>query len=218
MSGIWLASYLVLWVLTLVTVVLVLGLARELGAIHRRFGSPGALMTDAGLDIGATAPAFTAAEVPSGREVTFHPTGSRDALLLFVAPQCGSGLELLPRLAAGWTEWQQRVVCAIACEGSEAEVQAFADLAGVSLPMLADPLAQIRGAYGHPPTPFGFLIDAAGIVKLKGIINSRDDVDRLIEGQARLLGGRTVVAAWNGNSETAGARASVKEACYGPMD
>src|SRR5438477_338320 len=68
MSGVWLASYVVLWVVVLLLAFLLAGALRQLGLLQLRLGDdPGALITDTGLQRGAEAPDFTAlgAESPT---------------------------------------------------------------------------------------------------------------------------------------------------------
>ena len=57
MSGVWLASYIVLWVVVLVLGFLLAGALRQLGLMQLRLGDdPGALITDTGLERGSKAP------------------------------------------------------------------------------------------------------------------------------------------------------------------
>ena len=53
MSGVWLASYVVLWLVVLVLAFLLAGALRQLGLLQLRLGDdPGALITDTGLKRG----------------------------------------------------------------------------------------------------------------------------------------------------------------------
>ena len=71
MSGVWLASYLVLWLVVLVLAFLLAGSLRQLGLIQLRLGDdPGALITDSGLERGAQAPEFIAADSETGEPVS----------------------------------------------------------------------------------------------------------------------------------------------------
>lgn len=218
MEGLWLVSYAALWAILVLLVLLVLGLARELGAVHQRLGAPGALLSDAGLDIGSTAPDFKATEIPSGREVTFAAASGRDSLVVFLATNCGPCQELLPRLEAGWEEWQRRVGMYVVYEGRETEILAVVEETKTHIPLLADSLSRIRQGFGFPPTPYAFLVDGAGAVKLKGIVNTRDDIDQLIDGRARLPGGRAVVAASRPTAAGELGSSAEPEVTYGQMD
>ena len=64
MSGVWLASYIVLWLVVLVLAFLLAGALRQLGLIQLRLGDdPGALITDTGLERGVAGARLHAARV-----------------------------------------------------------------------------------------------------------------------------------------------------------
>lgn len=48
MAGPWLISYLALWVLVLLLVVIVLGVVRQLGLVYARIGTDDAMLTTSG--------------------------------------------------------------------------------------------------------------------------------------------------------------------------
>lgn len=195
MHGSWLVSYIILWVVVALLILLVLGLAREIGLLHRRLAAPGAVMTDEGLKIDEPAPGFQALQLPEGREVEFTPAGATDAVIVFLSTECGICRELMPGLMRGWAEWKDRVRIALVCEGDENAVRKFQDETGVvNLPLFVDPNAAIRTSYGISSTPHAFLLGRSGTVRLKGGVNSRDDIDRMVEGEARLANGQTVIA------------------------
>lgn len=194
MDGGWLISYVALWLLVLLLVILLLGLTREVGGLHSRIGPPGVLATDDGLDIGALAPDFTTTEVPGGGEVHVRAASGRDALVLFISPNCELCRKVLPTLAKSWAAWQRVVNIHVVCEGTEEEVRSLIDQTKAQISMLADPSLRIRTAYGLPPAPFAFLIGSMGMVRLKGLVTSGDDIDRLVEGRGRAPGGRELLA------------------------
>lgn len=147
-----------------------------------------------GFRIGDLAPDFQALQLPQAQQLDFPSRGQGDALVIFLSTGCRACQDLLPGIMRGWDEWRQKLRIAIVCEGDEADVRNFAAGAGTSLAIFADPKAAIRASYGNPSTPHAFLVGENGAVRLKGIVNSRDDIDRLVEGQARLMGGRPVIA------------------------
>jgi methylamine dehydrogenase accessory protein MauD len=193
MDGIWLVAFVALWVIVLVEVVLLLGLTREVGALHARVGA-GALMTEDGLDIGEAAPGFNAVEIQSGHQVSFIAESGRNSLVLFIAPNCDACRKLISALAKGWARWQRDAQLFVVCEGEEKEVSRFAEQTKAQIPLLLDRQHQIHMAFGQPPTPFAFLVGPTGAITLKGVVHLGDDIDRLIGGQARALGGREVLA------------------------
>lgn len=188
------ASQVALWVVVLLQLILLLGLAREMGVIRVRLGPQGALMSDVGLEIGDPAPDFETLEIPSNRTVPFRAEGVRQTLLVFVSPDCTPCKHLLKSMDPVWEGWQRTTRVTVVCEGNDAQVRGVFGKLGLRMSMFTDPLSKIRELYGQPPTPFAYLIGSDGTVLLKGIVNERDDVERLIEGRARIYGGREVVA------------------------
>lgn len=186
MHGPWLVSYVALWVVVVLLTLLLLGLARELGTLRLHLGPSGALVSDEGLDIGSKAADFVATEIPTGREISFHAANERSGLLVFISPNCPPCRNLLPGLAAGMSTWERWTTVRVICEGDGNQVKRLREYLHVDLPLLADPLSRIRDAYGQPPTPYAFLIGTDGTVALKGIVNTREDVERLLEHQGRL--------------------------------
>ena len=84
MSGVWLASYLVLWLVVLVLAFLLAGSLRQLGLMQLRLGDdPGALITDSGLERGAQAPEFIAADSETGEAVALSSLPAVPRLLVF---------------------------------------------------------------------------------------------------------------------------------------
>jgi hypothetical protein len=98
-SGVWLASYLVLWLVVFVLAFLLAGSLRQLGLLQLRLGDdPGALITDSGLERGAQAPEFVAANSESGEPVSLYELPPVPRLLVFASPGCLSCRELMPGL------------------------------------------------------------------------------------------------------------------------
>ena len=84
MSGVWLASFVVLWMLVLVMGFLLAGALRQLGLIQLRLGDdPGALITDTGLERGTLAPDFTALETGTGQSLTLSSLPNKPRLIVF---------------------------------------------------------------------------------------------------------------------------------------
>ena len=54
--------------------------------------------------------------------------------------------------------------------------------------VLTDAGQKLFAAFRVRVTPFGFIIDPEGIVRAKGLLNSRDHIEILLENAARTLG------------------------------
>jgi hypothetical protein len=99
MSGVWLASYIVLWLVVLLLAFLLAGALRQLGLLQLRLGDdPGALITDTGLERGTEAPDFAALDAASGEPVSLSDLPAVPRMLVFASPGCLSCRELIPGL------------------------------------------------------------------------------------------------------------------------
>jgi len=96
MSGLWLVSYIALWLLVIALTLIVLGLVRQLGLIHLRLGpEQNVLTTKEGLELGSPAPDFRATDIVQGKEITLADLKGRQSVLVFVSPSCSPCLELM---------------------------------------------------------------------------------------------------------------------------
>lgn len=95
-SFVFLPSYVTLWVLVLLQIILTLALARLVGQMmSRRFTGGGARVIDPGPDIGAVVQGWEGADL-LGRAVTIHLPRERGVFLLYVSPHCSVCAGLLP--------------------------------------------------------------------------------------------------------------------------
>jgi methylamine dehydrogenase accessory protein MauD len=172
-------SNLVLWVVVIALALVVLALARQVGVLHARLGPVGALALAGGPETGKPAPQIEA-ESLDGRTLTIGGTGPR-TLLVFLAPSCPVCRTLLPVLRTLAREPGLRVV--LASDGLREEHEAFVreqrltDLAYV----LSEPLGL---AFRVPRLPWAALIDAEGILRSQGLVNSREHLESLLEAEA----------------------------------
>jgi methylamine dehydrogenase accessory protein MauD len=188
-SGVWLASYIVLWVLVLLLAFLLAGALRQLGLFQLRLGDdPGALITDSGLDRGAQAPDFTALEAESGELVSLSDLPAVPRMLVFASPGCLSCRELIPglnevRKTRGGFDFL------VVCRGDLESCQAFGRMNRLEAPMVVDTTGQIEKDYLVTLTPFAYLIDHEGRVVIRGIANDWRQLESLLEQEGTLQAG-----------------------------
>jgi methylamine dehydrogenase accessory protein MauD len=174
--GWWAASYLVLWVLVLVLALVVVSLARQLGALNIRLGSPGLRTSDdEGPRLGDAPDAATLTDI-HGASVTVGGPG-RPRVLLFVSPGCGICEQLLPALPAIAKNSQVEPLVLTDANRAEAERE-FGGL-GLTAPLLSAP--ELLHRYNVPGTPYAVTTDRLGIVRAKGTVGSLDQLERLAE-------------------------------------
>ncbi|MFO1116137.1 MAG: methylamine dehydrogenase accessory protein MauD [Beijerinckiaceae bacterium] len=173
-----------LWILVIVLAVIVFALARQVGILFERVAPMGALMTDSGPKVGEATEAFDLAAL-DGRRVSLGPQQARAALVFFLSPTCPVCKKLLPILksiAANERSWLDLV---LASDGDASAHRAFvADRALADYPYVLS--TELGMAFRVSRLPYAVLIDKQGIVKGKGLVNNREQLESLFN--ARELG------------------------------
>jgi methylamine dehydrogenase accessory protein MauD len=189
MSGVWLASYVVLWLLVLVLAFLLAGALRQLGLLQLRLGDdPGALITDTGLERGTLAPDFTALESETGELVTLSELPPVARMLVFASPGCLSCRELIPGLNEV-RKTRRDFDFLVICRGDVESCQGFGRMNRLEAPMVVDTNGQIEKDYLVTLTPFAYLLDHERNVVIRGIANDWRQLESLLEQEGTLQAG-----------------------------
>ena len=179
-------SNLVLWVLVLVLSTVVLALARQLGVLHERIAPAGALMLNRGLTVGEPAPVLEVADL-DGRA---HRLGSpradgRSTLLLFVSPSCPVCKSVLAAVKSSASDERSWMDVILASDGDRSEQLEFVRAQGLDgIPYIVS--SALGLAYQVSRLPFAALLDEQGILRARGLVNSREHLESLFE--AKRLG------------------------------
>jgi len=179
-------SNVVLWVVVASLLVVVLALMRQLGVLHERIAPVGALMLNRGLAVGDKAPVL---DVPDLNGATMRIGESRadgkSLLLLFVSPTCPVCKSLLPIVKSSGRDERGWLDIVLASDGELEEQRAFARSHNLDATayVLSAPLGV---TYQVSRLPFAALIDEAGILRARGLVNSREHLESLFE--AKRLG------------------------------
>ena len=165
-------------VITLLLAVLLFGLARQVGVLHERVAPMGAMTSDQGPAVGDLAPSFAAATLAGGRIEIGGPSSLGHArLLLFVSPACPVCKKLLP-IARSFAHAERLDVLLIG-DGDVAEQRAMiARFALERVPYVNSP--QVGMTFGVGKLPYAILIDAAGVIRAKGLVNNREHLESLV--------------------------------------
>ena len=186
-----LTSNALLWLVIVALAGVVAALARQVGVLHERLAPLGALAIARGPETGEAAPVLLAPAL-SGAAVKIGGAdeSGRRTLLFFASPTCPMCKTLLPtvrRAVAG----EERVRFVLASDGDPSEHAAFArdhDLDPASYVLSRELGLRFEVA----KLPYAVLIDAAGIVRAKGLVNTREHIESLFE--AERLGVPTIQA------------------------
>lgn len=149
MSGVWVASYVVLWVAVIVLGLLVLALLRQVGVLHARLQPMGVHFAGEGPPLDEPAPA----PGPLGYDAPL-------TLVAFTSATCEVCAELRPSMAT--LERQYRDVRLVEVESGPTTLSTFR-------------------AFNVSNTPYFVAVNGAGIVKGRGVANSLEQLEELVE-------------------------------------
>ena len=176
----------VLWLVVIALSVALLAVVRQLGVLHERIAPVGALMLAKGLKVGDSAPQIAVQDL-DGRPLTVGAarTDERAALIMFVSPTCPVCKTLLPVLKSSLAAEREWLDIILASDGEIASQREFvlAHRLGGFPYVVSAPLGI---SYQVSRLPFAVLIDAQGVLRARGIVNSREHLESLFE--AKRLG------------------------------
>ncbi|MGH7780248.1 MAG: methylamine dehydrogenase accessory protein MauD [Candidatus Binataceae bacterium] len=178
-------SQVVLWILMLVMAGLQLALLRQIGVLHERIAPMGALTIDKGPKEGETAPVFELIDLGRRRVMIGGPNeGGLGTLVFFLSPTCPVCKKMLPILKSLRASEQKSLQIFLASDGEREEHERF--VAAHNLGDFPYVLSQELGmTYRVAKLPYAVLIDQAGVVRAKGLINTREHLESLLEAQER---------------------------------
>jgi len=181
-----LISNIVLWFVVLALLVVVLALTRQLGVLHERIAPVGALMLNKGLAVGERAPTVEVEDLEGGRLSIGAPRGDgKSTLLLFVSPTCPVCKSLLPIVKSSGKDERSWLNIVLASDGNLDEHREYVRANGLSsVPYVVS--APLGMTYQVGRLPFAALLDEAGVLRARGLVNSREHLESLFE--AKRLG------------------------------
>jgi len=179
-------SNVALWILVLVLSAVVLALVRQLGVLHERIAPAGALMLNRGLAVGEPAPVLVVNDLEGrAHQVGAARADGRSTLLLFVSPTCPVCKSLLPAVKSSRKDERAWMDVILASDGDTLEQRQFVRSQGlVGIPYVVS--AALGLAYQVGRLPFAALLDEQGILRARGLVNSREHLESLFE--AKRLG------------------------------
>jgi methylamine dehydrogenase accessory protein MauD len=178
-------SNVLLWIVVLVLCGTVLALLRQIGVLHERVAPAGALMAQSGPTVGEPAPVVEV-QSWSGEPLSIGAPDGDDVstLLFFLSPTCPVCKTLLPVLDSLRRAEGDRLRIVLASDGPRAEHEAFVDEHGFdgAAYVLSTELGLV---YRVAHLPYAVLIDARGIVRAYGLVNTREHIESLFEAMER---------------------------------
>jgi len=177
--SIWIASYILLWLIAIFLTAALISLYRHVGLIHMRFGPRGALaLAGEGPDLGDRIPETVVTDV-NGVHHSLNDGSSRH-MLIYVSATCDTCKMLIPAIKTlvRTSSTQVLILCLDATEAYEMALPAIPVVA-------AESLAQVHLIKN---TPYAIAVDEHGLVAAKGIVNTLEhleDIERKLDRRSR---------------------------------
>lgn len=173
-------SNILLWFVVLALLFVCLALSRQIGILHERVAPMGALMLDSGPEVGEEAPSFSLRAI-NGQSVSIGGLSAienQSTLLFFVSPTCPVCKKLLPIIKQVAEREQRWLRIILASDGEQPEHLAFIQKANLS--KFTYVLSKDLGMkYQISKLPYTVLIGSDGIIRSKGLVNSREQIESL---------------------------------------
>lgn len=183
MSEALLISNVLLWLAVVALAAVVLALTRQIGLLHERIAPVGALLTQQGPRPGEAVPELDFTDL-GGRPVRIGGGGGA-TLLFFLSPSCPVCKTLLPTVLRAARDEHPPLRVVLASDGEPDEHRGF--VAEHDLGAVPYVLSSALGVtYQVAKLPYAVLIDGDGVLRAKGLVNTREHLESLFE--ARRLG------------------------------
>ncbi|HLX58778.1 MAG TPA: hypothetical protein VKR83_17295 [Ktedonobacteraceae bacterium] len=190
MTGLWLASYLVLWGIVLVVCVLLVGVLRQLGLLYRRLepGSPSsqesgsipALEYD-GPTIGSPLVDLDAQSINGFGNLLWTTLDKGEArLFVFMSPMCEACQHIVEPLNALVAHTNRAVRSVVIMRADEQACRAFLSVFPLHMPVVCDRDRAITMELNVHRTPFGLLYNDHGILIRKALLEGQEDLLALL--------------------------------------
>ncbi len=152
-------------------------LARQIGVLFERIAPMGALVNDSGPRIGDQSPRFTL-ESLNGGVINIGAPADKASLVFFLSPTCPVCKKLLPILNSTRDSERDWLNVVLASDGEASKHQRFISNAKLTdFPYVLS--TELGLGYRVSRLPFAVLLDKHGVIKGKGLINSREQLESL---------------------------------------
>jgi methylamine dehydrogenase accessory protein MauD len=182
-----LVSNALLWCLVIALALVVLALARQVGVLHERVAPAGALMPTSGPKVGERTQPASFRDL-DGAPVTVGGPGpdGRATLVLWISPTCPVCKTLVPTAVSLAQAERLRLVFASDGDPLERHRTYVDDLHIGAHPYV---VSQAFGmSYAVSKLPFAVLIGADGVLRSKGLVNTREHLESLVESMETGIG------------------------------
>ena len=175
-------SNIILWLLVIVLALMVFALTRQVGILYERVAPAGALMPTSGPKVGESSKPLTVTSL-DGESILVggESTSGLSSFILFISPTCPVCKSLVPTAKSLVKSESSRLQLIFASDGEEIEQHRnyAKDLDLADYPYLIS--EELGRTFEVSKLPFAVLIAADGTLKGKGLVNTREHMESLIE-------------------------------------
>jgi len=172
------ASQILLWLLVVGLILVVFALARQIGVLHERIAPVGALTPRGGPEVGDASPRMTLATLDGASVTVGEPlTAGRMQLLLFISSDCPVCKRLIP-LAKSVAKAEHLDLVFVGDDEAAAQLALIARFGLEAYPFVNGP--GLGMAYQVGKLPYAVLLDDAGVIASKGLVNTREHLESLV--------------------------------------
>jgi len=159
-----------------------------LGRILRRIkGRYHVLITDEGPEIHTGLPEFEG-QTPEGGLFRSSDLAGREFVVILVSPECSPCHSLLSTAESVRRKRFEPPTFVIVAEGTVEIARQYRGRYRIMGSILADPGGSIRSQLGVLRSPYGFLVDGSGIIRMKGVLSQGDHLEALLARRGRSVG------------------------------
>jgi methylamine dehydrogenase accessory protein MauD len=179
-------SNVILWIVVVVLALLVFALTRQVGILYERVAPAGALQPNNGPRVGELSKPMEITALDRSRVVIGGESADGLAsFVLFISPTCPVCKSLVPTAQSLVKSESKRMRLVFASDGAEteADLQQHRDyVKSLKIEKYPYLISQALGmSYQVSKLPFALLIAADGTLKSKGLVNTREHMESLIE-------------------------------------
>jgi methylamine dehydrogenase accessory protein MauD len=179
-------SNIILWIVVVVLALLVFALTRQVGILYERVAPAGALQPNNGPRVGELSKPMEITALDGSRVVIGGESADGLAsFVLFISPTCPVCKSLVPTAQSLVKSESKRMRLVFASDGAEteADLQQHRDyVKSLKIEKYPYLISQALGmSYQVSKLPFALLIAADGTLKSKGLVNTREHMESLIE-------------------------------------
>ncbi|MBL1268041.1 methylamine dehydrogenase accessory protein MauD [Vreelandella arctica] len=152
-------------------------LARQIGILYERIAPVGAMVNDSGPKVGEISPVFNLPSLTGGKVQIGSPSDNK-TLVFFLSPTCPICKKLLPVLKSIDKTESNWLSIILASDGEEKNHYNFIE--SMKLSSFSYVLSEQLGVtYRVSRLPFAVILDEEGVVKAKGLVNTREQLESL---------------------------------------